>query len=249
MNLGLKAKDYTSLYIQLGRLLENAPSTTDAGAFRTQEALHWLGRADALVSEVGVGAGMDAIEFRSAMKSLKDGVYGNGLIEIFQILYRALAHSELKSPGAANGSFIPVGNSFDAFAALAKIFKTATTDVLIVDPYMDETALTEFGSAVNDGIVLRLLADESAYKATLGPAVKKWMIQYGTARPLDVRLSPAKTLHDRAIFVDSAKAWILTQSLKDFAKRSPAEIVRADDTAALKIAAYEQLWSTANRIG
>jgi hypothetical protein len=48
--------------------------------------------------------------------------------------------------------------------------------------------------------------------------------------------------HDRAIFVDGDKAWTLTQSLKDFAKRSPAEIVRADDTAALKIAAYEAIW-------
>jgi len=57
-----------------------------------------------------------------------------------------------------------------------------------------------------------------------------------------------KTLHDRAIFVDKAKAWTLTQSLKDFAKRSPAEIVRADDTAALKIAAYEAIWATSKVI-
>jgi len=40
-------------------------------------------------------------------------------------------------------------------------------------------------------------------------------------------------------------AWILTQSLKDFAKRAPAEIVRADDTAALKIDAYEAIWASA----
>jgi hypothetical protein len=52
-------------------------------------------------------------------------------------------------------------------------------------------------------------------------------------------------LHDRAIFIDSTNAWLLTQSLKDFAKRSPAEIVRANDTATLKIAAYEAIWDGA----
>ena len=63
-----------------------------------------------------------------------------------------------------------------------------------------------------------------------------------------VRLAPSKTLHDRAILIDRITAWTLTQSLKDFAKRSPAEIVRADDTAILKIAAYENLWTSAQII-
>ena len=71
------------------------------------------------------------------------------------------------------------------------------------------------------------------------------MAQYGAARPLQVRLAPPKALHDRAIFTDQTTAWTLTQSLKDFAKRSPAEIVRADDIAALKIAAYEAIWANA----
>lgn len=229
----------------MGRLLETAPSTTNHQVFATTTGLQWLGRGHALVTEVGVNTGMDTVAYTQAMGSLKNGVYGNGLSEIFQILYRALAHCELKSPGAAAGSFIAVGNSFDAYAALSKILKSARHDVLIVDPYMDETALTEFGLAVPDGVTLRLLADEAAYKASLAPAAAKWTAQHGGARPLGVRLSAIKTLHDRAIFIDGDKAWTLTQSLKDFAKRSPAEIVRADDSATLKIAAYEQLWESA----
>jgi hypothetical protein len=67
-------------------------------------------------------------------------------------------------------------------------------------------------------------------------------------QPPQARLAPPKTLHDRAIFIDQTIAWTLTQSLKDFAKRSPAEIVRADDTAALKIAAYEEIWLRAQII-
>lgn len=244
----MNSKDYASLYTQLGRLLEVAPSTTDTGAFRTQEGLQWLGRAHALVVEAGVSSGTDAIVFTTATRSLKDGVYGNGLAEIFQILYRALAHCELRAPAPMAGAFIAVGNSFDAYAALSKILKLAKRDVMIVDPYMDETALTEFGVAVDDGVTLRLLADEAACKATFAPAAKKWVAQYGPLRPVEARVSAPKTLHDRAIFVDGDRAWTLTQSLKDFAKRSPAEIMRADDTASLKVDAYELIWASARSV-
>lgn len=170
----------------------------------------------------------------------------NAAHEITTIVYRAFAVAEMKAPAGASGAFIPVGNSFDVFAALSKLLQAATKDVLIVDPYMDETALTEFGIAVPEGIALRLLSDQSSQKLTLAPAAKKWVAQHGANRPLSVRLAPPMTLHDRAIFIDQTTAWTLTQSLKDFAKRSPAEIVRADDTATLKIAAYESIWNSAS---
>jgi hypothetical protein len=62
-------------------------------------------------------------------------------------------------------------------------------------------------------------------------------------RPLEIRLAPARSLHDRLIIVDGAQAWTLTQSLKDFAARSPATIVKVDgETAGLKICAYDAIW-------
>ena len=96
---------------------------------------------------------------------------------------------------------------------------------------MDEAGLTEFGIAVPENVPLRLMAEQGKCKPTLLPAALKWVEQYGAARPLFVRLAPHRTLHDRAIFIDHSVVWTLTQSLKDFAARSPAEIIRADDTA------------------
>jgi hypothetical protein len=135
----------------------------------------------------------------------------------------------------------------DAFAALAKILGSAKVDVFIVDPYMDATVITDFAGSVPDGIQLRLLSDEASARPDLGPAAKKWNQQYQN-RQLGVRLALPRTLHDRAIFIDGTQAWIVTQSLKDLAKRSPAEIVRADDTAALKVAAYESTSASAKVI-
>lgn len=184
-------------------------------------------------------------EFDLAAKGVQGPARADALKTIMLVLYKALASAELKAPPSAQGAFIPAGNRFDAFAALTKVLQTATSDVLIVDPYMDQTVLTDFGGAVSGGVTVRLLADESSVKSSLAPAAKMWATQYGATRPLGVRFAMARSLHDRAIFIDRTTAWILTQSLKDFAKRSPAEIVRADDTASLKIAAYESVWSTA----
>jgi hypothetical protein len=235
--------DPETYYRQLGRLIETMPSFDGRSAFSVEEH-QWLGRADALIGQSGDV--IDKVDWRHAISKLPSEIFfTTSLEEMRAILYRVLARAELKAPAGVGGAFIPVGNSFDAFTALSKLLQTATTDVMVVDPYMDETALTEFGTTVPEGVTLRLLSDQANCKASLAPAASNWVAQYGVQRPLAVRLAPARALHDRAIFIDQTSAWTLTQSLKDFAKRSPAEIVRADDTAKLKIDAYESIWSSA----
>lgn len=228
-----------SLYRQLGRLIETMPEFPATGNLTLQQH-RWLALADALVAYSEDGA--DKIILRAATGRLQTAGRIWALEDIRNILYRILAAAELQSPASAQGAFIPVGNGFDAFAALSKIIGCAKSDVLLIDPYMDETALTDFGGIVAGGVTLRILADPAYCKPSLDPAANRWVQQYGTTRPLQVRLSPPKALHDRAIFIDNTKAWTLTQSFKDFAKRSPAEIVRADDTAMLKIGAYQAIW-------
>jgi len=238
------ASDPETLYRQLGRLIEMMPDLTQAPV--PPEVHLWLARAYALVNEVRNLA--DPSIFPVTVSNLGTTDRFNAAHQIKAIVYRAFAVAEMKAPVGTSGAFIPVGDYFDAFAALSKILQTATMDVMIIDPYMDETALTEFGSAVPENVCLRLMADQADCKPSLQPAANKWVQQYGGTRPLSVRLAPQKTLHDRAIFIDQTTAWTLTQSLKDLAKRSPAEIVRADDTAALKIAAYEEIWASAQVI-
>lgn len=236
------ATDPETLYQQLGRLIQTMPDLEQVPL--TEDVYEWTAQAYALVAEAGdaVDAGM----FKLAMNN--QGASLGAVHQIKAIVYRTFAVMEMRVPAGVAGSFIPVGDAFDAYTALSKVLQTATMDVLIVDPYMDETALTDFGSAVPEGVRFRLMADNASCKPTLQPAALRWVEQYGAARPLSVRLAPPRCLHDRAIFVDQKVAWTLTQSLKDFATRSPAEIVRADDTAELKIAAYEEIWSSAGVI-
>ena len=239
-------KDYATLYQQIGRLLEASPDLSTHQACVQPEALRWLGRGHALIQAVDVG--MDAIQFSSAMDRMRTATWGSAVDHAFQILYRALGHCEIHLPASSAGAFVPVGKSFDAYAALSKIFASATADVMIVDPYMDHAVLLDFALAVPEGIALRLLTDADDHKETLRPATERWISQHSTRRPLSVRLASPKALHDRAIFIDGREAWTLSQSIKDFAKRSPAEIIRADSIATLKIDAYEDIWRTATVI-
>jgi hypothetical protein len=49
-----------------------------------------------------------------------------------------LAVVEVELPASSAGAFIPTGNTFDALAAVIKIFALAKTELLVVDPYLDE---------------------------------------------------------------------------------------------------------------
>jgi hypothetical protein len=198
-----------------------------------------------------LGATLDSAQLRTAIRTLSGqntyyGTIREAAEEIANILYRALAIAELNAPVSVKGAFIPAGNAFDALAAVTKVLSGATEDVLIVDPYMDEKALTDFAPLTPEGVAVRLLADHQDHKPTLRPAVERWKSQYGQKRPLAARLAGARVLHDRLIIVDGTEVWVLTQSLKDFAARSPASIVRSDsDTAALKVSAYQAIWDAA----
>jgi hypothetical protein len=113
----------------------------------------------------------------------------------------------------------------------------------------DGKALTDFAVLAAEKVSLTLLADRKTVKPGLKPAAAAWVKQYSAQRPLEVRLAPAGTLHDRLIIVDAKEVWVLTQSFNAFAARAPATIVRTDDeTAALKVAAYDAIWRAATLV-
>jgi hypothetical protein len=186
--------DAAALYA-LGRLIESMPNlvqklphikTTYMPLGRTE--LMWLGRAEALIAEA-LGMVGD-LEFKTINQNF--GQYRDWwAAEIPKILYRALARIEMELPAPSTGAFIPAGNAFDALKAVQRIFSLAKTDVLVVDPYLDDKILTEFASFVPENLPIRLLADASAVKATLLPSLRYWKKQYGRARPVTAKLAPA----------------------------------------------------------
>lgn len=231
-----------TLYLQLRQLVADMPDLGSAPI--TPELNQWLGRAFVLVE--AAGAGSDAIGLRVAANNLDGFIRPANAQTIAAIIHRALAIAEMSAPAGVTGAFIAAGGSFDAFAAIGKVVARARSDLFIVDPYSDEKALTEFAVQAQVGVTVRLLADEKYHKPSLKPAMQNWIKQFGTSRPLNVRLAMPKHLHDRLIFIDGSEVWSLTQSLNAFASRSPASIFRInDEIVQMKISAYEAIWTTA----
>lgn len=222
-----------TLYVQIKSHLERVPEIDFAQGLNNEER-KWVARALALLK-----AWDDNLSLATATvaaQTLDSYTLGPGN---FNTIYLALAtlkeELELRLPAGLSGTFISVGSSFDFHAAFSKIVSRAEKDVFLVDPYLDEKALTEFGESVAEGVNYRLLSDKAGVKANLGTAARKWVAQHGANRPIEVRLTAPKLLHDRLIVVDRKEPWSLTQSMKDFAARSPGVIVEAKELASLKI--------------
>ena len=238
------------LYRQLGQLVAEIPLDLFGPGAISADTHRWLGRAAALIKESDDDPlQTDFISFRLASDHLQGVVQKHNAHQIVAILHRALARAEMKAPAAAQGAFIAAGAAFDVLQAVGKVLQEAEADILIVDPYMDHRALTDFAPLVPERVSLRLLADRFSSKPdALKPAAERWAKQYAALRPLEVRMSAPRALHDRLIFVDrGARTWSLTQSLKDFAARSPGSLLRVDDgeIAEAKLEFYQKEWAAA----
>lgn len=243
--------DPEALYRQLGQLVAETPDNLAGPGAVSADMYRWLGRAATLIGEStsrsDPGSLMDHINFKSSSDGLVGILREQNAHQIVAILHRALARAELNAPAAAQGAFIPVGAVFDVFQAIGKVLRGATNNVLIVDAYMDAKVLTDFAPLAPERVAIRLLTDSHYTKpVTLQSPAARWVQQYGASRPLEARLTAPRLLHDRLIVIDGVHVWSLTQSLKDFADRSPASVLRVEaELATLKIDAYGQLWAGA----
>ncbi|SJM29975.1 phosphatidylserine/phosphatidylglycerophosphate/cardiolipin synthase family protein [Mesorhizobium delmotii] len=230
--------DAHELYVRIGHHLAAMPA--DMSQYTAEKEV-WVSKAVALVEAVGDLTDMAQIKDAADHYRSHTAIYGPSL---WSILQRALARAELAAPASSSGAFLPVGSAMDAMTAIGKVFKEPRSRILIVDPYLDETILTDFAPMIPEGVKIDLLSDSATAKATLAPAVKRWTSQYGAVRAIEARNTGPRLLHDRLIVIDDNRVWNVSQSFKDFAARSPASLVVVTaDVAALKIPAYAALWT------
>lgn len=232
--------DFDKCYSMLKQLLASEPHFVAAPSSVNEEDNRWLGQLHACLKEMNMPA--DAFKLDVAFGRLGTIRADACVKEILQIAHNALAHAEMNASNTVAGGYIAVGAAFDFHAVLSGILKEATKDVLIVDPYMNGQAVTDVVALCPDGLPRRLLADEGAYKVDLKPAVESWIKQFGAT--LEARLTPPRALHDRLIIIDFDTAYILTQSIKDFAARSSGAVQKMDaDSGKMKIDYYDGLWA------
>lgn|SRR5262245_54677625 len=233
-----------AIYIQLGQLVSEMPDLATGPI--TPEMNAWMGRAAALVERLGDQG--ETITLRVSCQMLNSPhLRANNAQTIAAVVHRALAKAELNAPAGTRGAFIAAGDTLDAFAAVGKALAMARHGVLMVDPYADAKVLTDYAVQANENVTVRVLSDSaSCYTASIKPAAEHWRRQFGALRPLEIRLTGPRALHDRLMELDGSQVFVLGQSFKDLAARAHTSLVRMDpDSAALKIAAYVDLWKAA----
>ncbi len=192
---------------------------------------------------------VDVIAIKSAIQQVEGARRSVHMATIMMLLHRTLARIELNLPPSFQGSFIPAASPFEAIASVSKVLKSADTEFMIVDPYMDANTLTEYCVLAEEGVSIRLLADKEYVRPGFKPTAHSWRAQYGSSRPLLARITPRRMLHDRDIIVDRKIVFSLSQSLNAFAARAHASISKYDpEITALKVSAYEAAWEQAEQL-
>lgn len=181
------------------------------------------------------------VEFRTEQNHIDSVLFERS--KMMSALQHAYAHLELQVPFASQGSFIPPGEAFRGYAALVKVIQSAKSNLYLVEPYVTATLFTELAPMIPQGVSMRCLTS-SQRAGELAVASRKWIATgENLKRPVEVRIAPPKSLHDRHIVVDGGKVWHISQSTKDIAKRSAASVsLDQTDLAAEKIAYLESLW-------
>ena len=122
---------------------------------------------------------------------------------------------------------------------------------MIIDAYLAGKAFTDFAPLAPEHVAIKFLSDSYNTKpAALSPFVSRWIAQFSTTRPMEVRLSQPRALHDRLIILDDgALVYSVSQSLQHFASRSPAMVHRVDaDMADAKAYQYSQIWAASSPV-
>lgn len=232
---------------QLAALLQDAIRSAPGFGYRealSSEAVSWLGRAEALLDASGYLPAL--VAFRSARDRL--GGLQHDRNDLLIPLHTAYHRIELLLPNASRGAFIPGGSEWNGFAALAQVIQPSCETQLLVDPYIDSSLFFDLAPLSGARRGIRALAvRQSSYHSALEAAARKWSAsEQGQALLVEVRYAAARDLHDRLIIIDSSDVWLVSQSFKDIAKKSPASIQKADqELMHAKRDHYQRVWDEA----
>ena len=124
----------------------------------------------------------------------------------FDKLFEALEDKTLK---AKQGIFYD-GQIFDAYVFVNDLLKLATTEIILIDNYIDETVFTIFSKYPN--IKIKIFTQNISKQLKLD--FEKYQKQYQ-----NIELKEFKNSHDRFLIIDKKNIYHLGASLKDLGKK------------------------------
>jgi hypothetical protein len=125
-----------------------------------------------------------------------------------------------------------IGDEYRFYRDIKAILSLATSEVVIVDPYLSTEIFDIYLDGIGRTLLLRMLTNN--LPANVTAVAKKYVI----GGKLQLRTST--DIHDRLLLIDQ-RVWFIGQSIKDAAKKKPTYIVEQDGTLVRQI--YESIWN------
>lgn len=127
---------------------------------------------------------------------------------------------------------------FDAYLQIEKILQSATTEVKIIDPYVDKSLFPLYFHDLPPNVALKILTKKMVDKFEL--AARKFMKQKS-----QFEVKKIIGIHDRYLIVDQ-RAWMIGQSIKDAGEKPFSIIEIRDVNTVLKM--FTKLWNNATKV-
>jgi hypothetical protein len=138
--------------------------------------------------------------------------------------------------------FLPAGSAHDAYLEIRKIIQTATSEILIVDTYVDGTLWTLL---TNLPVSAKIRIMTMQMKGDFALEGRKFAAQHGNT----IEIRQTQQYHDRFVIADGSRCWHVGSSIKDAGNKAFAmsEILSPTIQTAIK-ADVEATWSAASPV-
>jgi hypothetical protein len=165
----------------------------------------------------------------------------NQVSEAVAVLQSAVDQLRWKLP-KPDQVFLPAGSQHDAYVEIRGIVVGGVGDLMIIDPYLDQTLwplLTNVPKTVRIRILGQTLKGDFALEA------RRFATQHGAA----VEIRRTANYHDRFIVVDGTRCWHLGASIKDAGSKACliSEVVRPEVVKFI-ISDAESEWSRSTAV-
>ncbi len=166
--------------------------------------------------------------------------YGSHLERALQVVKHRLQQGQARLlQHAADEHLIEPGTPYSAYILLRQLVESATSSILLADPYVDRTLFPLLSNAGNN-VPIRILTRQQNVPADFVTEAAKFMQQTGAQ--LECRAG-IDDLHDRFLVVDD-RLFFSGASFKDLGKKGSV-VAEIKDIKIQSVAELEKRWKSA----
>jgi hypothetical protein len=224
-----------AMLVELDDILRNRPPR-ETIRHEMDENFVWLGRVAAAITLWKPHKSIQVEGYISDIQQTLAAGASRGYANVLIILNQARADLLMQLEPQTNVS-IDQGQVFAYFDQIRKKIEIATSDIFIIDPYLDAEFVSRYLTYAHNSVKIRLL---TTHKITnLLPAISL----FAQERAGNVEVRFRDNLHDRFVIIDRANCYQSGASFKDGGKNAPTTIVEISDAFNGVRGIYEDLWT------